>query len=536
MTGTALTNFPNGFVGGITLFGSPAFMPGGELPTSSKFLFVNSVTGATGNPGTFELPLNSVDRAMDFVVADSNWVIVCQPGHAETFAAADGVLMDVAGVTVVGLGVGNDRPRFTFGTSTGASWRVTAANCKVSNIVGIAGIDGLTNPFHVQAANFSFFIEWQDASATVEAVRAMLTTAAADGLNGHLVFKGFTAGNANVNAIRLVGNDNVRLYVDYYGVLTTAVVEFSGTACTNVVVAGTMYTSGVTNQTRLVVDTITGSTWLAYGYDATASAQFVGGSGAAIAIAPSITAVTDALYGATGIASWPAAAAYANNVSIAEVLAYIQDGTRRGSGTAMAANKSIADALGTDGTTVTDAAVTVLGPLGANNNNNAFASSLVVANADGSVLERLELLQSLSGWNLATANSASPLTSGDLFDFTGSVEFKIIGRVTTIIENATTNVKLSVVSDALAAYDICANKDIDTFAVGSLISITGTAANAAVSTTAVGAIGPFQADTILATCITAGSITVTFGAASTGAIKWMILWRPLEAGSTVAAA
>lgn len=50
-------------------------------------------------------------------------------------------------------------------------------------------------------------------------------------------------------------------------------------------------------------------------------------------------------------------------------------------------------AAGTDGTTVTDAAGTVLGAIGADNSNNAFASTSVASNADGSVLERLEYLQ-----------------------------------------------------------------------------------------------------------------------------------------------
>lgn len=532
MTGTALTNYPNGFVGGITLFGSPCFLPGGELPTSSKFLFVNSVTGATGNPGTFEQPLNSVDRAMDFVVADSNWIIVCQPGHAETLTAAGGVTMDVAGVSVIGLGVGNDRPRFTFSTATSASWLVTAANCMVSNIVGIAGVDSLTNPFHIQAAGFTGYIEWQDGSSAIEALRAVLTTTAADNLNLSLTYRGFTAGDATVNAARLVGCNNGRLYVDYYGVLTTAVVEFTGTASTNVVIGMTAYTSGTTNQSKLVVDTITGSTWYAYGYDTTASQPFSGGSASAIAVAPSISAVTDALYGANGIATWPTAAAYANNISIAEVLGYIQDGVRRGSGTAMAANKSVADALGTDGSTVTDSAVTVLGPIGANNANNAFSSSSVVVNNDGSVLERLEGLIDAQ-WRLATVTSSSPLTTGTLFTFTKSIEFKIMGRVSTVIQSQATTVKLGIISDGFALYDIDATVDINAFTAGSLITITGTAANAAVGTTSVGAIAPFQTNTVLATCVTSGTIKVTFGAASTGAIVWNMIWRPIETGATV---
>lgn len=65
-------------------------------------------------------------------------------------------------------------------------------------------------------------------------------------------------------------------------------------------------------------------------------------------------------------------------------------------------------ALGTNGTTVTDSATTVLGAIGANNADNAFASGSVVANADGSVLEREEYIQA----NMALA--ASVATAAEL--------------------------------------------------------------------------------------------------------------------------
>ena len=66
--------------------------------------------------------------------------------------------------------------------------------------------------------------------------------------------------------------------------------------------------------------------------------------------------VESQLSGTPGVTTYPAAAAYANGVSLAEVIAYIQDGVRKGTGTAMATNKSVADALGTDGITITDSA------------------------------------------------------------------------------------------------------------------------------------------------------------------------------------
>ena len=125
----------------------------------------------------------------------------------------------------------------------------------------------------------------------------------------------------------------------------------------------------------------------------------------------------------------------------------------------------------------------------------------------------------------------------DLFNFTGNIRIKAIyGVVTTIMETKTQNCKLSVESDSLADYDICANKDLSAVDVGTLISITGTAANAAVATTVVGAIAPFQASEIIATSITSGKIKTTAGAANTGAITWYIQWEPLSDGATVTAA
>ena len=134
----------------------------------------------------------------------------------------------------------------------------------------------------------------------------------------------------------------------------------------------------------------------------------------------------------------------------------------------------------------------------------------------------------------ATKTSSSPLTSGTLFNWYGSIEIAhIIGRVTTAIQAQATTIKLSMVADALGAYDLCTAKDANAFAVGSLISITGTAADAVVSTTGVGTLGPGQANPIVATCIVSGTLTVTYGAPSTGSIAWEVLWRPLTRAGVV---
>lgn len=130
----------------------------------------------------------------------------------------------------------------------------------------------------------------------------------------------------------------------------------------------------------------------------------------------------------------------------------------------------------------------------------------------------------------------SPLTTGNIFTFTGTIEIMLIfGRVTTVVQAQATNTKLSVQNDSLTVYDICANVDATAAAAGSLISITGTAANAAVIT-ANGVLAPTQASRIVTSCTTSGIIKATYSAASTGAILWFMMWRPISSDATVAAA
>lgn len=65
--------------------------------------------------------------------------------------------------------------------------------------------------------------------------------------------------------------------------------------------------------------------------------------------------------------------------------------------------------LGTTGSEIQDSAISVLGAIGVNSANNAFDSSLVAANVDGSALERLEALQQAVGTD--DANNAQATTN-----------------------------------------------------------------------------------------------------------------------------
>ena len=129
-------------------------------------------------------------------------------------------------------------------------------------------------------------------------------------------------------------------------------------------------------------------------------------------------------------------------------------------GTKLAAGKSLVDALGTNGTTVADSAVTVLGAIGANNNDNAFASNLVAANAIGSVLEREQFLQE----GLATAQGnvtdilAVTAAIPDVGAMTSIAQGLDLATVDGIVDNILLDTQIRTTQSGIKAIDAAATK------------------------------------------------------------------------------
>ena len=289
---------------------------------------------------------STIDAAIGQCTASRGDIIYVCPNHTETVSTAAGIAQDVAGVSIIGLGEGNNRPVITF-SAVAATWAVSANNCVIKNIVGTTSIDVNTNPFNITGNNCTIDIEWQDSSSTVEALRAIRLDTA-DNAVVKLKYLGFTAGDATVNAIRLDDCDNVRIEIDAYGrVDATGWVEMVDVASTNVYVTGRTFCLSVTNGARNVVDTITASTWYMDVQDMSAGARYTGGSAAAIAsddistVTTNLATLQAEVSGAAGIVTFPTGAAAANAVSIAEVLRYTQENIINGAGTTLPSGDSI---------------------------------------------------------------------------------------------------------------------------------------------------------------------------------------------------
>lgn len=120
---------------------------------------------------------STVDAAISSCTSGGNDVVYVLPGHTETVTATS-IAHDVAGVSVIGLGEGDNRPIFTFGaaaatitvSAANASWK----NCRfVANFLNVASAFTLTTAtgFTVERCNF------EDTSAILNFLSCVVTSA-----------------------------------------------------------------------------------------------------------------------------------------------------------------------------------------------------------------------------------------------------------------------------------------------------------------------------------------------------------------------
>lgn len=148
----------------------------------------------------------TIDAAINKCVAERGDVIIVAPGHTETVVAAAGIDVDVANVSIIGLGKGDDRPTINFTTATTADIDIDAANILIENIYfDLTGVDELAAPIDVNAANFTIrncdFLMSDSGGQAVNAI-----TTAAEAHNMKVLNCKFLAPNAGAaEAIKIVG-------------------------------------------------------------------------------------------------------------------------------------------------------------------------------------------------------------------------------------------------------------------------------------------------------------------------------------------
>ena len=148
------SNYPGGFSSGVTIQNVPV-----SIPHPGKVFWVNNssvlaeggIAGSDGNKGTYQQPFSTLDYAIGQCKASRGDVIYIMPGYTQDMAAADAVDVDVHGVTIIGLGKGTLRPKFTYSNAAG-EFVIGADNVRIENLWFVPSVTGITHAIDVEAS------------------------------------------------------------------------------------------------------------------------------------------------------------------------------------------------------------------------------------------------------------------------------------------------------------------------------------------------------------------------------------------------
>jgi len=149
-----VTRFPNG----VSSFGVPILGSGPIFTTGNIFFVDSGATNAGDNTRAGagpDFPFATIDYAVGRCTANNGDHIIVMPGHAETVSAAGGLDLDVAGITIIGVGAGPDTPTVTLDTANTADVDVDAAGITVENIHFIANFLDIAAAIDVNANDFT---------------------------------------------------------------------------------------------------------------------------------------------------------------------------------------------------------------------------------------------------------------------------------------------------------------------------------------------------------------------------------------------
>lgn len=235
----------------------------GLTNTTGNIFYVDSGAAAASDGAgaglTKDTPFATLDYAVGQCTANNGDVIFLMPGHAETITADSGVDIDVAGITVIGLGHGAARPTFTFTTAVTADFKLAAASTVVYNVLFVGGIDATTGVIEVSAADCAL-IDTEYRDSTGQATDVIMTTADADRLliDGHRHIG--ASGDGGDTAVCVVGCDDVTIRnCEFYGNFDLGAIECRTTAAVRLRVHDCqIWTEGA--EDLAIKDTVTGST------------------------------------------------------------------------------------------------------------------------------------------------------------------------------------------------------------------------------------------------------------------------------------
>lgn len=300
-----MSNFPQGFADGVTLRNFPITpIYGGRVffVSNSTVIPPGCAAGADGNRGTWQRPFATIAGALLQCQANRGDIVFVKAGHAETFTTSQA--WNVAGVQIIGLGIGSARPSITV-NGNAVTIAVSVGQVALRNFfVDLTGSAAVAAGFTVTASDFQLTdCQVKTASGTGQSTLPISCTSVA-GSTGLVVngCKFIGSNNAGTTAaVTFVGGDNVQItnnwFIGAYGAGVGAISNLT-TAATNVLIAGNFInnltaasTKGATlqagttgqasdNRTQL----LSGTAWITAAAMSWVGANYAGGTIGAIGV------------------------------------------------------------------------------------------------------------------------------------------------------------------------------------------------------------------------------------------------------------
>ena len=229
----SLTRFPHGIYAPI-IVGAVA-----DKMTTGNVWFVHN-TGSNSNSGKDpEHPFATIDKAISMCTASHGDVVYVMEAHNESLTAATSLVFDVIGVSVIGLGEGQTRPILDYDGTSGKI-NVTAANCKLANVVLRTSVSACAIGVDVDATDFTLANCEATYEATGDDFLRIVDARVADRLKiigcnfiAEQGVNGCKSGIAirNTSEAKVIGNT-------FSGNFATAIVNVLGTVGYNLLIAG----------------------------------------------------------------------------------------------------------------------------------------------------------------------------------------------------------------------------------------------------------------------------------------------------------
>lgn len=260
----SISSYPNGFTNGVTIRGLPIgnAQPGHVwFANNSTILAPGGIAGSDLGPGTYVRPFKTIEGAVNngklTSFAGRGDYLLVMPNHAETVSNATLMALATAGVGIIGMGTGAERPAITLDTATTSTITINAASMSIANMRFIANFAAIAALFTVTAKDFYLGnCDFVDTSSILNFVNIVKTSATSNVCDGLFIdscnFYGLGASSNTCFVNALGTHDRFVIQNNYVAHAATTVGGFmqiaSGKALTNLQCINNVY-NGVGNST-----------------------------------------------------------------------------------------------------------------------------------------------------------------------------------------------------------------------------------------------------------------------------------------------